>query len=255
MSKKLLSESQIRRFAKLASIPAINSLKEKQGYDDREDEKEGAELEETAIAGKDFTGTQAQKEKKRRDDAGFEVRNESGFDEISDEVMADDGSLDTGEQEEVEMDADPEMTDTGEETVDLSSEDVADLEAAMSIIGDIVSAAGGGEEMVDDVEMDTDFEMDGGGLEDETTDIVDDETEMDLAEALRGINYVPGRKEVINEVAKRVARRLLKAKKAERQLKEALGKSPKRRTKTTRRPTAQRKTRPVRNASRRRTKK
>ncbi len=48
-------------------------------------------------------------------------------------------------------------------------------------------------------------------------------------EALKGIQYIPGKKEIVQEVAKRVAKRLLKAKRAEQQLKEALGTSPPRR--------------------------
>ena len=54
-----------------------------------------------------------------------------------------------------------------------------------------------------------------GALEDE---------EEEIMEALRGINYVPGKKEIIEEVARRVAKRLMKAKRAENQLQEALGK-------------------------------
>jgi len=49
--------------------------------------------------------------------------------------------------------------------------------------------------------------------------------EEEIMEALKGINYVPGKKEVVEEVARRVAKRLLKAKRAEKNLKEALGKT------------------------------
>ena len=47
--------------------------------------------------------------------------------------------------------------------------------------------------------------------------------EDDLMEALSGINYVPSQTEVVNEVAKRVARRLKAAKLHEAKLNRALG--------------------------------
>ena len=54
------------------------------------------------------------------------------------------------------------------------------------------------------------------------------EEEEELLEALKGINYVPEKKEIVEEVARRVAKRLLKAKRAQAELSEALGKEPKR---------------------------
>jgi len=50
-----------------------------------------------------------------------------------------------------------------------------------------------------------------------------EEGEEDLMEALAGINYVPSQTEVVNEVAKRVARRLKAAKLHEAKLRRALG--------------------------------
>ena len=58
-------------------------------------------------------------------------------------------------------------------------------------------------------------EMEMGGEE--------EEGEEDLMEALAGINYVPSQAEVVNEVAKRVARRLKAAKLHEAKYKRALG--------------------------------
>ena len=48
------------------------------------------------------------------------------------------------------------------------------------------------------------------------------EEDEELMEALAGIEYVPERKDIVEEVARRVAKRLLKAKKADTALKEAL---------------------------------
>ena len=60
-------------------------------------------------------------------------------------------------------------------------------------------------------------------LEMKDTEVVDTEEEDMLEEALSGISYVPGKKEIVNEVAKRVAKRLLKAQRAQKNLQEALG--------------------------------
>ena len=52
-----------------------------------------------------------------------------------------------------------------------------------------------------------------------------EEPEEEIMEALRGINYIPAKKEIVEEVARRVAKRLLKAKRGEKQMQEALGKT------------------------------
>jgi hypothetical protein len=48
--------------------------------------------------------------------------------------------------------------------------------------------------------------------------------EEELMEALRGISYTPSKTEMVNEVAKRVARRLHEAKKLEKKMNKVLGK-------------------------------
>jgi len=51
-----------------------------------------------------------------------------------------------------------------------------------------------------------------------------EEEDMDsIMEALRGINYTPSKKDVVNEVAKRVAKRLKTAKLHEAKMRRALG--------------------------------
>ena len=49
------------------------------------------------------------------------------------------------------------------------------------------------------------------------------EEEIDLEESLEGINYIPSQTEVVNEVARRVARRLAEAQRAQKTMNEALG--------------------------------
>ena len=47
--------------------------------------------------------------------------------------------------------------------------------------------------------------------------------EDELMETLSEIDYVPSQTEIVNEVARRVARRLAEAQKAEKRMNEALG--------------------------------
>ena len=75
----------------------------------------------------------------------------------------------------------------------------------------------GAEEAPEDMGAEMDAEMDAA------PEAMEDEEAMEMMEALKGINYVPGKKDIVEEVARRVAKRLLKAKKADRALKEALG--------------------------------
>jgi len=124
-------------------------------------------------------------------------------DEPAMDAAADAPMGDMPEEEPMEMgdgDKDLELTDEeAQAIIDLG----AKLEAAMG-----------------DMDMGDEPEMDMKGDEDEG-----DEDELEnLEEALRGISYVPSRTEVVNEVAKRVARRLQAAKLHEAKLNRALGK-------------------------------
>lgn len=106
------------------------------------------------------------------------------------------GDMDAAAEEPVEMDGDLELTDEeAQAIIDLGSK----LEAAMGDMGDM-DDMGGEEEMP-----------------------ADDMGEEDIMEALRGINYTPSQTEVVNEVAKRVAKRLKTAKLHEAKLNRALG--------------------------------
>ena len=124
------------------------------------------------------------------------------------------------EGEEIEMDADaPADLEFGEE-------EVAKIRDVLPILQDIADAGtGGGEgEFEEPIEP---------GLEDEEFEGEPEEDEF-LGEALRGINYLPGKQEVVQEVARRVAKRLLAAKRADSQLKEALGVNRRRASRTAR---------------------
>lgn len=160
MAKKLLKESTIRRFQKLANVAPINEM-----YYKRDDlyEEEDQEM----------------------DDA---------------EMGAEDAEMGV---EDAEMGGDEEGMGGDLELTDEEAQSIIDLGAKLE-------AAMGGM----------------GGMEDEEEMGMEDEEEMgeeELMEALRGISYVPSKGEVVNEVAKRVARRLKEAKLHEAKLNRALG--------------------------------
>jgi len=239
MSKKLLSEAVVRRFAKLANLPVINET--------------GAGL------------TGASKGDEDADDTRKDyVKNESLYEqdaeeEIADEVGMEDDSLPTPDQDEL-ADIGGEEEEGAEMGMDLGSREELAMDV-ISAVADVLNIevdieGGEGEELegpegeeLEGEEFEMDAGPEGGEFEEE------EEVEDVLHEALRGINYVPGKKEIVNEVAKRVAKRLLKAKQAQKQLQEALGGGPRRTPRKTAKTTATRqRTRSTRNA-RRRTKK
>ena len=129
--------------------------------------------------------------------------------------MRDDDEVMKEEEEEVEMEAemgaeeapedgDLELTDDeAQAIIDLGSK----LQAAMGDMGGMEDMEMGAEE-APEMDMEADAGMD---------------AEEELMEALRGINYKPSKNEVVNEVAKRVAKRLQAAKLHESKLNRALG--------------------------------
>lgn len=132
-----------------------------------------------------------------------------------------DADAELAPSDDMDMDA-PEgdempMGDEGEVSAEVAQGDIEDakagLESALDLLNQILP--GGGEEAPmdmgapegDDMEDDMDADMD----------------EEDIMEALRGISYQPSQTEVVNEVAKRVARRLKTARLHEAKLNRALG--------------------------------
>tara|TARA_R110002126_G_scaffold131105_2_gene274832 strand:- start:1086 stop:1679 length:594 start_codon:yes stop_codon:yes gene_type:complete len=193
MSKKLLSEAVVRRFATLANLPSITEMRSS-GY---------------------------------------------GMNEDADEEIADDaaeagmGELPAGDEAELEMDAGEDFEMDAGESVEADA-GLGEREAlAMDVISAVADALNievdieGGESAEAEMDVGAPEEMDAAEDDMAAADDLDDdayaEEEEAIMEALRGINYIPGKKAIVNEVAKRVARRLLKAKRADKELKEALG--------------------------------
>jgi hypothetical protein len=139
-----------------------------------------------------------------------EVMKEEEEEEVDMEAGAE---LDMGAEEAPEMDAEAEM-DGDLELTDDEAQAIIDL-------GSKLEAAMGGMEGMGDMEVDAEVDAEMGDMDAEMGDM---DAEEELMEALRGISYTPSRTEVVNEVAKRVAKRLKVAKLQEAKLNRALGK-------------------------------
>ena len=188
MSKKLLSEAQVRRFQALATIKPLNEMDssyKKDDYNETLYEEEAEEMDDAP----DMEMDAADEEGGDMGDADVELDEElvekfmeaaATIQELADSLGGEAGG----------------GMDLGGEEMDMGGEDL-DLDA-------------GGEEGGEDLALDA-------GEEEE-------EDEEAIMEALKGISYVPSQKEVVKVVAKRVARRLQEAKIAERRLNRALGK-------------------------------
>jgi|9_EtaG_2_1085328.scaffolds.fasta_scaffold07406_4 hypothetical protein len=183
MAKNLLTEAQRRRFAKLAKINPINEMYKT--YDRDEEEK----MQEEVVSEEEVVQEDAAEEMAA--DAA-----EAGMDELP-----------GADEEEMEMDA-------GDTDLELSQDMVDAIAAALPALQMIADAS-------DEEEAGEEMEMDAG--EEMEMDAGEDMEDEEMMEALQGVTYVPNQQEVVNEVAKRVAKRLLKAKKAQIQLEEALG--------------------------------
>ena len=186
MSKKLLSEAQVRRFQTLATIKPLSEV----NYNEEET------MEEVAY---------------KKDD-----HNESLYEEEEMEADAD-----------MEMDADDQMD---EADVELDEELVARFAEAAATIQEVSEILSGGADEEDLGDEEPADDMDMGGDEppapeaEASPEGEEGEEDLDLQEALSGISYVPSQKEIVSTVAKRVAKRLQEAKRAQAKLNKALGK-------------------------------
>ena len=202
MSKKLLSEAQVRRFQALATIKPIHEMSYKKDDDDKMEETYGDKAH--------------MKDDKMEEMAYKQHDNDDKMEEMS-YKKDDDDKMEALYEEEDEMDeADVELD---EELVEKFMDAVKTIEE----VADVLGGAGAGEDL--DMDMGGDEpadDMDMGG--DEPAPEKDEDEEEMLEEALRGISYVPSQKEIIKTVAKRVAKRLQEAKYAQAKLNRALGK-------------------------------
>ena len=208
--KKLLNEAQVRRFMGLAGI---KPLKEMYGKKEEEMKEAGTYMEEEEMNENIY------------EDEEEEEAEPAPEPEMDMEPMGDDDVADEPEEDD-------------EETVELDQEDVDALDDLAQKLPQIVAKLKGGEapdemgdEMgepaMDEPELDADPlpEPAAGDqdLEDEAEEpIIAEEV---IEEALNGVNLKLSEQELVNEVARRVAKRILKAKRAQKELNEALGRT------------------------------
>ncbi len=192
--KKLLKESQVRRFMGLAGLGALSENMSSAMYEDEMEEDMHAEDMHEAD------------EPEMEDDMEAEGTVELEQDDV--EVLADlaeklPGIVAKLQGDDMDMEAGDDM-------------DMGDMDADMDM-GDMGGEAEGSE--MDDMDM----------ADDEDEEAEGDAEEV-IGEALKGVNLQLSNKEIVNEVARRVAKRILKAKAAQKKMDEALG------NKRTRRP-------------------
>ena len=186
MAKKLLNEAAVRRFQSLANIKPINEMASSYKRDDEEKEE-------------------------KMEEGVYEAEHGEEKEKMQETYMEADEEPDAA-PEMPEMDDAPEM----EAGADLDDVELTDEEAeALIALGEKLAAAMGeaGEEM----------EMDAPEMPEMDAEEAPMMEEDELMETLSEIDYVPSQTEIVNEVARRVARRLAEAQKAEKLMNEALG--------------------------------
>ena len=149
-------------------------------------------------------------------------------DEATNEELYEEEEMDAGADDDMDLGGDEAADDMDEADVELDEELVERFAEAAATIQEVADALGGGAG-ADDMDLGGDEpadDMDMGGDEPapEAGDEEGGDEEEMLEEALRGISYVPSQKEIVKTVAKRVAKRLQEAKRAEARLNRALGK-------------------------------
>jgi ubiquinol-cytochrome c reductase cytochrome c1 subunit len=192
--KKLLSESVVRRFMGLAGMKAdivSNALQEM--YSMKRDEEEEEKVEEAMYA--------------EEEPAADEEMPPAAEEPEMDAAPADEPAMDAaGEEAGGEVELSPEVVTKAREALE------ALLEPLESQVGDEKAM----DEPMDEPEMDA-------PAGEEADEVAPEEEDQEVMESLSGINLQLSEDEIVQEVARRVSARLLRAKKAQAQLDEALG--------------------------------
>ena len=201
--KKLLSEAQVRRFMGLAGINPLNEMSHYKMDDEKEAMEEADHM-------------------KKDDEHAME---EGSYMKKDDEPLM--------EEEDMDMDDKADGAD-----VEMDEDDLADVKSALDTLqdklGPLLDQAGGDMDMDDEPDMDMDDEpdmdMDDKTPEPPDMDMEDDE-DMDMEKELQEVDMELTEEEIVNEVARRVAKRIVEAKRAHKKMNEALGRKTTRRRK------------------------
>jgi len=190
MKKQLLNEGEIRKFMKFANIGTLTD-----GFVGKINES--AALEEDTL--------------EEAEDALEEmVTYEDGHTEKTEEALDLEEAGHEGDEEpemgdEPEMDAEPEMDDEEEVEVDVDMDEVGALEKAIEVLQQVVDAAKGGADMGDEP-----MGMDDEPMGDMAAEEEGDDGLEEVLDALEEVETLD-EEEVIEEVTRRVAKRLLAA--------------------------------------------
>ena len=211
MSKKLLNEAAVRRFMGLAGMEAnivsnaVNEIygdkgeKEEEPMEekmDHDDKDEGAHLEEVEHVDEGHGEDHGEKEEGSCMEEEMDVPEGEHEDPVEDEMMGDA----------------PEMEITSEEA-----------EVLANVLQKLMAAKG---DMAMDMDAEEEEELaDDLGVEDAELDVDEMDHPMEEGEDHdEKEEYMMKEEEIVQEVARRVAKRILKAKKAQKEMNEALGK-------------------------------
>ena len=197
--KKLLSEAQVKRFMGLAGINPLNEM----SHYKMDDEKEAME----------------EADHMKKDDEK-EAMEEGSYMKKDDEPLM--------EEEDMDMD-----DKAGDADVEMDEEDLADVKSALDTLqdklGPLLDQAEGGDMDMDD---EPDMDMDAGEEAPEAPDMdMEDDEDMDMEKELQEVDMELTEEEIVNEVARRVAKRIVEAKRAHKKMNEALGRKTTRRSK------------------------
>ena len=216
MAKKLLSEAQVRKFMGLANLDAnlsSNFLNEMYGEKDKkkmEEEKHDDEL-------KEEKHEDEVKEEKHGDEKKVMKEEEDEMDEGMYKMKRDDDPMEEKMEMEMDMDADAEGGDIdGAADVELDEEEVSDAKSALEKIQAVLDKlmGGAGPEMDDDPADEPAMDM-------------DDEPEMMEEEVFEESEVSLSEEEIVQEVARRVAKRINEAARAQKKADKLLGRKKK----------------------------
>ena len=206
--KKLLSEAQVRRFMGLAGINPLNEMSHHK-KDDEMHEMRGSMKKDDEM--REMRGDM------KKDDEMHEMRGDMKKDDEMREMRGD-----MKKDDELHEQEEPEMDEPGDADVEMDEEDLADVKSALDMLqdklGPLLAQAEGGD--MGDEDMDMDMKDD----EDMDMDMKDDE-DMDMDKELQEVDMELTEEEIVNEVARRVAKRIVEAKRAHNKMNEALGRN------------------------------
>ena len=198
--KKVLSEAQVRRFMGLAGIEPINEMGM---HSYKRDEPEHSSMEE-------------EKELKHLKEEEDELEAEDDAAPAMDAVAMDDEM-----EDKMDLDAEDKEEEEEEMEVTLDEEAIEQAREGLDALEKLIMALSG--EAADEEPVELGAAEDAMDDEKEEAEDMEDMMDDEMDKALEEVSVNLSNQEIVNEVARRVAKRILTAKKAQQKLDEALG--------------------------------